>query len=401
MQKKNVLFNLIGSVSDKGLPIIVSAFLTRFMTPFDYGQWSLFFAFLLISYSMTGTPLLTMFARKFFSYLPEEHKMYLYFYPLLIFTFLISLLIYYSFFSNFKTASFLEPLAIIAMTFYLYLGLYFRYKGQDKQYMTHSIFRLVVFVLIIVFCLLQYGTISYLWLLIAFLACHIPSFYSCLKYLSCSKRQTIIKNDLKEYAHLTIYGSTTSMVSNVDKLIISGLGFGMGILGYYSFVYSLANIPTIIIEAFKKTMVPIMYKEWSEFNSISKKTKKYLIFIALLLFVVQFILPLITYYTLMYFNLINKVFVQPETIFYIILLSAGCYFFSLYHFINPKFFFNKKSLRLLFIQITCLAVYIIVIFLVEPLLNLKLFFSLKTALLISVTLLTYVMSRYLEKGNNK
>jgi O-antigen/teichoic acid export membrane protein len=397
MAKKPVVYNLIGSTFDKGLPMIVSALLTKFMSPADYGRWSLFFAFLLISFTITSSPLFTIFARKFYTYKESDQKMYIYFYRLLVVVQATSILIYYTFFSSISWISIFEILCIIFMNLYSYIALFFRYKKWDMFYMRHSFYRLIVFSAVLFISILLFKRITYSLLLIAFTVCHIPSFISSFKYLAFPTKNEV-KDDLNEFAHLSIYGFSTSMVSGVDKLIIASLGFNLSFLGYYSFIYALTNIPTVIIEALKQTMTPTMFKEWTKFGKLSLRTKKNLYLICFLLFIIQFSLPQIVYQILVHLKMINAAFVQPESVYFIFLLSIGCYFFSLYHFINPIYFFNKKSLTLLLIQLSCLFAYFIVVRLFKSSLDYKMFLVLKTFLLSSITLFTFMFSRIFIKS---
>lgn len=396
MAKVSVIYNLIGAILDKGLPIIVSALLTKFMSPEDYGQWSLFYAFLLISFAVTSSPLLTLFARKFYTYKADDQRMYIYFYRLLLLLQAISILIYYTFFSLLSYVSIFEIIAIIFMNLYAYIALFFRYKKLEMLYMKHSFFRLLIFAALLLLAIFIFKTISYFILLVSFTLCHIPSFISSFKYLAFPSKEAV-KDDLNEFAHLSIYGLSTSLVSGVDKLIIASLGFSLSFLGYYSFIYALTNIPTVLIEALKQTMTPTMFREWATSGELSKRTMKYLYLIGAFLFVIQLILPQVVYQALVYLKLINVAFIQPESVHYIFLLSIGFYFFSLYHFINPVYFFNKKSLNLLFIQASCLLLYFVLLKLLRTYLNYDMFMILKTLLLTSITLMTFLFSRIIIK----
>jgi O-antigen/teichoic acid export membrane protein len=173
----------------------------------------------------------------------------------------------------------------------------------------------------------------------------------------------------------------------MDKFIIIACGFSLSFLGYYSFIYSLTNTPTIIVEALKKTMNPIMYKELSEQDKLTPKTKKRIYLVLLVLFLVQMTLPVIVYSVLKYLNLINKAFTGPESYAYIYILSIGFFFQGIYHFINPYYFYYKKSGQLLVIQLVCIAVYLFTLLVILGAKNYSNFMWSNSGLLVAITLL--------------
>lgn len=392
MKNKSVFLNLFGSLFDKGLPIFTTAFITKYMSSHDYGLWSLFFAFLLISNTFITSPILTIFSRKFFSLSQGEQKMHIYFYKLLFLLQTICFLIFYLFFKDFTKISVFEICGLLLFNIYSYIGLFFRFKKWDMFYLIHSFIRLLIFSLLILIFIIFNGVLSYAALLISFVICHIPSLIHSLKYIVFKKDDDI--NDLKEFFSLSVYGASTSLVSNLDRFVISFLGFSMSFLGYYSFIYALTNVPTIFVEALKKTMVPIMFKEWSEKGTLSYNTRKYLYRISGLLLINQMLLPYLTYYFLIHFNLVNIDFIRPESLNYIIVLSVGFYFQNLYHFVNPYYFFAKKSINLLVILMLCLGMYLILInFVFRDSLSYISFMYAKSLLLVSVTCLTMIYGK--------
>lgn len=385
MLNKSVVYNLVGSVFDKGLPIIISALLTKFMTTQDYGKWSLLYTFILISNSFSASPILAIFARKFFKYPPDEQKMYLYFFKLVAILQILSLIVYYMFFSPLSYSAFLEIPALVLMNLYAYFALFLRFQGSDLKYMWHSLVRLIVFAAILLVPILILKKVSYSTLIAIFLISHIPSFIKTIKLLAISNESE--KGDLKEFISLSAYGLSTSLVNGVDRFIMIASGYSLSFLGYYSFLYSIGNTPTIIVEAFKKTINPVMYKELSVDGKLSNSTKKNVFIICAILFVVQLTVPTAVYFILKHLNLINPAFIMDKAYIYIYILSIGFFFQGVYHFLNPYYFFFRKSGLLLLIQAICMGVYFLFIKYTSSPLDYSGFMWVKTGLLVSITLL--------------
>lgn len=390
---------MLGSLFDKGLPMIISALLTKYMLPAEYGKWSLFFTFSLISNAFSTTPLLTIFSRKFYFQDQSNPRMYIYFFKLVFLLQAISLGIYYLFFSHFTWVAALEIPAIVCINFYSYLALFFRFKGKDALYLRESLIRFGFFTVVILISIVFFHKVPY-WLLIGtFILCHAPSFVRALTYISLPKESE--NSDVKEFFFLSSYGLSTSLVNGMDKFIIIACGFSLSFLGYYSFIYSLTNTPTIIVEALKKTMNPIMYKEYAENDKISRKTQRTIYLIFAVLFVVQMTVPVSVYFVLHYLNLINKAFTGSESYIYIYILSIGFFFQGLYHFINPYYFFYKKSGQLLTIQIVCIALYLVVLLYVVGAKSYSSFMWTNTGLLAAITILCVVVKNRMEHYRQK
>jgi len=393
------MYNLLGSLFDKGLPMIISALLTKFMTANEYGKWSLFYTFILISYAFSATPLLTVFSRKFYSQDQSNQRMYIYFYKLVFLLQALSLAVYYIFFSPISWTAFLEIPAIICINLYDYLALFFRFKGKDVLYLRESFIRFAFFAAVIAVSILVLHKVPY-WLLIGtFIVSHIPSFFKALTYISLPKSSE--KSDFKEFFFLSSYGLSTSLVNGMDKFIIVASGFSLSFLGYYSFIYSLTNTPTIVVEALKKTMNPIIYKELSEQDKLSSKTKRLIYLIIIALFVIQMTLPVTVYSILRYLNLINKAFMGAESYTYIYILSIGFFFQGIYHFLNPYYFFYKKSGQLLVIQLICIAIYLVVLIYIVGAKSYSNFMWTNTGLLVAITLLCGVVKVKNESNKRK
>ncbi|WP_460692690.1 polysaccharide biosynthesis protein [Mucilaginibacter puniceus] len=209
------------------------------------------------------------------------------------------------------------------------------------------------------------------------------------------------KGDLKEFISLSAYGLSTSLVNGVDRFIMVASGYSLSFLGYYSFLYSLGNTPTILVEAFKKSINPIMYKELSTDGQLSKSTKKNVLAICGILFIVQLTVPAAVYFVLKYLNLINPEFIMDKAYIYIYILSIGFFFQGVYHFLNPYYFFFRKSGLLLLIQAICMGVYFLVIRYISTPLDYSGFMWVKTGLLVSITVLLLLVKNNVNQEEKK
>jgi len=392
--KFSVIYNLLGSLFDKGLPIIISVFLTKYMTVNDYGVWSLFFQFILIINSLCTTPLTTIFSRSFFKNKEENPKIKIFNLKDISLLFLVATILFYSFFAPININILVELPALVCLALYTYLGLYFRFKKEDKKYFLYSLLRLGIFSVGIWMSIFFTGTVSYRNLIILFIVCHIPSLLVSFKNMSFTNNET---KDKKDFYSLAAYGLSTSLVSGLDKFVIIAAGFSINFLAFYSFIYTLTNAPTIIIEALKKTIQPTMYKELSESEKISTNTIKKILIVIFVILIVQFSAPIILFRVLEKLNLINSEFLHvDDTYIFITILSIGAFFQAMYHFINPIQFYFKKSNFLLYIQGVSLVLYMLFVYIFASELHYMSFMWLKTGVLILVTVLTFNHARKLH-----
>lgn len=389
--RKSVIYNLIGSIFDKGLPLIISMLLTRFMSTEDYGKWSLFYTFILVSYAFGASPILTFFSRNYYHQERGKEKMHLYFYKVAIVLQVLCIIAYYLFFAAFTANALLEIPTIICINLYSYLTLFYRFKGMDKVYMMEALKRFLFFAVLVVLIIVFFDRISYTLLIGIFILSHVLSIVKATRLLSFNQQTN--RAELKEFFSLSAYGLTSSMLTGLDKFIIVGAGYGFSFLGYYSFIYTIANTPSIIVESFKKSVNPIMYKDLTEHNKLSSRTKRMIYALLVVLLGCQIILPHVAYSILDYFQLINKEFIHPDAYKHIAILSLGFFFVAIYQIISPYFFFYKKTMQLLIILLLSLLAYVLAAkyFLHAGTMHYEGFMWLKTSLLILITVLCVIV----------
>ncbi len=389
--RKSVIYNLIGSIFDKGLPLVISMLLTRFMSTEDYGKWSLFYTFILVSYAFGASPILTFFSRNYYHQERGKEKMHVYFYKVVIALQVLCIGAYYLFFAAFTANALLEIPTIVCINLYSYLTLFYRFKGLDKVYMTEAIKRFLFFAVLVVLIIAFFGSISYPLLIGMFILSHVLSIIKASRFLSFNQQSN--RGELKEFFSLAAYGLTSSMLTGLDRFIIIGAGYGFSFLGYYSFMYTIANTPSIVVESFKKSVNPIMYKDLTEHNKLSARTQKMIYGLLVVLLGLQIVIPALLYYFLDRFQLINKHFVHPDAYKHIAILSLGFFFVAIYQIISPYFFFYKKTMQLLIILLLSLLGYVLATkyLLHAGAVNYEGFMWLKTSLLILITVLCVIV----------
>nr|WP_315401946.1 oligosaccharide flippase family protein [uncultured Sphingobacterium sp.] len=389
--KKSVIYNLLGTIFDKGLPLLISLLLTKFMSSEDYGRWSLLYSFILIAYAFGAAPVLTFFSRNYHNYSIENRRMYLYFHWWVILIQVVSVLIFYLFFIDFSSAALLEITTIVCLNMYSYIALFYRFNGQDSKYLRESFSRLIIFAVSVFVYVYIYGNIPYLVLIGIYVASHFPSLIRSFKFISIRYEKE--EGGLKEFFLLSAYGLASSLITSLDRFIIIGLGLGFSFLGYYSFIYTIANTPAVIVEAFKKAVNPTMYKDLSNNGKLSDQTKKTMLYVLLILFFMQLFVPSFIYYILSDFELINKDFINKNSYFLIGILSFGLFFVAIYQMISPYYFFFKKTKELLIILIACLGIYvgIVLSFFKWGKIDIETFSYSKTILLCLITMASLVI----------
>jgi hypothetical protein len=164
----------------------------------------------------------------------------------------------------------------------------------------------------------------------------------------------------------------------------------------------LTNSPTIIVEAMKKSIQPKMYKELAEKNTISRKTLIQILTALSFILVIQVIVPCIMFYLLGVLNLIHEDFMAIKNSYYFIsILSLGFFFQAIYHFINPVHFYYKKSMLLFYVQMSCMIIYVIILYFFSSWFDFEKFMWLKSLILILVTLVCFVSLKKIKFINLK
>tara|TARA_R110002012_G_scaffold87923_1_gene217063 strand:- start:1325 stop:2524 length:1200 start_codon:yes stop_codon:yes gene_type:complete len=393
--------NLLGTFLDKGMPLIIGILLSKYMSSESFGTWSLFYQFLLIVNLIATSPVLGFFSRYFFqSSYDDKSVMIIYNYAFVFLIFVFSFIIFYGFFQPFTRVSLLEILSLLGFTSYIYYTLYLRFIKEDLKYVLSALLRITVLIVIIAIGYYISGIITYELLITAFCLSHVISLIQALRKYQLKKKYARI--ELREFLSLSIYGISSSTVNGSDKFIILALGNSKAFLGIYSYFFTIASAPNLLVEAFKKIYTPAQFKEYSEQGELSSKTKKGIVTFLVIFTFIQLIGPIILYRVLRYLNLVNAEYMAVENIDYLLLMfSFGLYGFSIYHFINPYLIYFKKTYLMTLSLSASFIIYLLFLYFGDNSNNLFFLALSKTVMLISVTVLTFFCSKYFVKTHFK
>lgn len=389
---KQIVYNFFGSLFDKLLPLIVTAFLTKFISVQDFNNWHLFYQYLIFNSVIPLSTITTRFSRLFYE--SEENKMSFDNYGISILVFVIITVIYL----QLTNTSFIliQLLCVVSAALYGYFTHYLRFSLKDNLFLKYSAFRFFFFLLFILIFALN-SKISFLELLISLFVSTVPFLFIMLKHVKKSK--FYVRKFLKEDITLLGYGVSSSSINGADRFVIGYfLTTSSSFIGFYSIAYTIANLPTLVTEAIKKTLNPIIYKELSESGKVADKTKLNVLFYFFIISVVQFIFPFVGVYILEYLNLINPDIIQGRSLYTaVIILSVGLVFHAFYQIITPIYFFYQKSIYLLCFQAVSFLVYLIIISL--NYLNEMVYYISNSIMLIMIFIFTLFMGNILFKRN--
>ncbi|WOI24021.1 lipopolysaccharide biosynthesis protein [Nonlabens ulvanivorans] len=392
--------NLLGTFLDKGMPLIIGILLSKYMSSESFGTWSLFYQFLLIVNLIATSPVLGFFSRYFFqpSY-DDKSVMIIYNYAFVFLILVFSFIIFYGFFQPFTRVSLLEILSLLGFTSYIYYTLYLRFIKEDLKYVLSALLRIIVLIVIIAIGYYISGIITYELLITAFCLSHVISLIQALRKYQLKKKYARI--ELREFLSLSIYGISSSTVNGSDKFIILALGNSKAFLGVYSYFFTLASAPNLLVEAFKKIYTPTQFREYAEGGKLSSRTKKGITAFLLVFGFIQLAGPLILYRLLLFLNLVNVEYITVENVEYLLLLfSFGLYGFSIYHFINPYLIYFKKTLFMTFSLAIAFVIYLLFLYFGEDSNDLFYLAICKSVMLVSATILTFICSKLFIKKSH-
>ena len=350
---KKFIYNSIGSLFDKSNILLITVLIAPVISPKDFGLWSITYQFILISSVLVSGFNEILFQRNFFK---KKFDGIIIFNPIYSISIIIlSVIIYYFFIKS--DLIIYESVILIFFISFNYLALFYRLKNNDKNYLFISFVRLLIFSTgIYIF----YDSLSFIHIVLSFLFSLLPSFVLFIKNIDFK----IIDVKFKEIFFLSIYAFSSALFFGFDKFVILGYGFSLDFLGYYSLVLSISLIPNSLVEIFKKTYAPFIYKELSERDKLfTSKYKKNIYPVLIILFLFQLILPFLFVKFYSYFNLIsNEYLLFDDILIDVLLISFGLAVFNNFHFLNPIFFHFKKENLLIFSNFTILIIYLLFLF---------------------------------------
>lgn len=357
----NLFSNIIGAIFDKSLTLIIAFFLTKFLTNEDYGLWSQYLQFILICSATLISPIQLFFSREFFKDKTKPLKLYnssilgviLLFFCLIVFIFYNELL------SGFVIVEML--ISVILFIAYRLNASYLRFKKKDVLYTKLSLLRFFLFLSVISYFIFFKKNIKYEELVHSFLIAHIPFIFSFKNNLFISLK--LDKSNIFEFFRLIIYGIFTSLLSGIDKIIVTKAGYSYEELSYYAYALAIASIPLFFTEGIKQYVQPMLYKDLSNKGDYSKGTIKKIVKFVFVLFLLQMTLPFISYEILKVFKLVNITYINTGEFYWLLsLFSLTFCVHSVYHFVNPYMFFYDKSIYLLILQVCSIFIYTFFVF---------------------------------------
>jgi len=322
--------------------MILSVLLTHYFSKESYALWSLFFQFMLFSDAIVMSPTLSIFSR--LHHFSNKNMLTFYQIKLSLAALILSSLFYYSFFSLNNKFFTLEIATLLTYFLYNYVSIFLRFSGNDIKYFFISLFKLLIFGVSFIWIKSNYSQIEYSFMLKLFFISHLLVIIPFIFILNFKKTKED-NSTTNEFLNLSVYGASSGAVNGLDKFLISGLNLPIQFLATYSLIYSVVTIPNIIIEAFKKSLLPMMFKDYSEKKGkLRKKSKSKIKYSIIIISISQLIAPTFIFYFFSKYEIINNEYLDYQNIIVsIIILSIALTIFSYYHFINPIIIFFKKT----------------------------------------------------------
>ena len=369
--KKRLLANIIGATLDKSLPLIITIILTNYMSQETFGIWTQYFQIVIIISSVIVSPLTLFFSREF--YLKSNEKLQIYNGSIISVIFILTFFLIKFLLNDLINGSYLIELVLIIFLFIIYslYGTYLRYIKKDIKYASYAFFRAALFGVTIFIFIIYNKELSFALLVHAFVVAHLPFIFKIKKHFKFHWK--VDKKTINEFLRLMFYGTCASLLSGIDKLIVTKAGYTYEDLSFYAYALAFAGLPSFLIEAVKQYMSPKLFHDLSKYGYYSKQTIFLLVKFILALIVLQFILPVYSYRVFDFLNLVNQNFIREDEFFILLnILNIGFSFHIVYHFLNPYMFFYDRSIYLLFLQLISITSYSILIFSTDSLSDLKL-----------------------------
>lgn len=361
---KSYTYNLFGTIFDKGLILIVAFIFTTYIPLSVFGSWSLFLHFIIIGSGIIISPSMNLFSRLYYKDKEYENKLIIKYNSLVLFIFLIFLILYASFYVHNLNLLLLQIVCMAAFMTYNYYSLSLRFKNNNRSYFFISGMRFFIFCVTgtVVICI--NGELNLIWLLLSFLFATLIIILPVFKQFSLQKVK--IKNLFNdEIITLMFYGLAITFLNSVDKFAID-LKSGELILGSYSYVVAIATASNVVVEFLKKVHVPKLFRGYSENGVINYHFTNTLKIQLIALFALQVILPFIIIWLLDLFRGSQNPYLDFEWLYCVVFIQGLSFaIYSLYHFINPKFIYLKKTNLMITGVLISTVIYVFMIFLLK------------------------------------
>ena len=361
---KSYTYNFFGTIFDKGLILVVAFIFTTYIPVSVFGFWSLFLHFIIIGSGIIISPSMNLFSRLYYKDKEYENKLIVKYNSLILFLLLIFLVLYSSFYVQNLNLILLQMACMIAFMMYNYYSLSLRFKNENRSYFIISGKRFFIFCIVGAVVIYINGELNLIWLLLSFLISTLFIIIPVYKQFSFQKIR--IKNLFKdEIITLMFYGLATTFLNSIDKFAID-IKSGEFMLGSYSYVVAIATASNVIVEFLKKVHVPKLFRGYSENGTVNYLFPNTLKIQLIGLFALQLILPFIIIWVLDLFRGGQNPYLDFEWLYYVVFVQGLSFaIFSIYHFINPKFIYLKKTNLMIVGILISTVIYILLIFLIE------------------------------------
>lgn len=357
----NLYANVFGAILDKSLTLLIAFFLTKYLTKEAFGLWTQYLQLILICAATLISPVQLFFSREFFKDKSKPLKLFN-FGALMIVLFLLGLIVFL-FYKELLLLNFIVIEMLISTFLYVVYRLnssYLRFNKKDILYAKLSLLRFAIFLTTIFIFWLNEEDITYEQLVHAFFIAHLPFVLSLRKNIEISFK--INKTNILEFFRLMVYGIFTSLLSGIDKIIVTKAGYSYEELSYYAYALAIASIPSFFIEGVKQYLQPMLYNDLSSAGGYTRKSVKRIVKFVLIIFFIQITLPFLSFEILKFFKLVNQAYINTNEFYWLLgWFSFTFCIHTIYHFVNPYMFFYDKSVYLLILQVFSILIYVFLV----------------------------------------
>lgn len=356
-------------VISKLIPFFAMPFLTRYLTPDDYGQFAMFNVFMGISSVFVGLSIQGVINTNFFKMDKESLSrfisnclfiIFVSFFVILVIVLMCSHVIYLKFNIELKW----QIIALLSAMFNIITGINLSLWTIEKKPIKFGVYNIsqATFQSSLVLCLIIVFGMDFKGQIIgAFCGYFLFGLLSLfvLKsrgYICFGINVTYIKEALRFGIPLIPHALSGWIISAFDRLVIGNM-LDMKSVGIYSVAFQFGTIMSLLVQAFNRSYIPELFKFLSKEQGIDKKIIvvkfSYICFIVFPIFSV--ILGTVLKYFMIFYLGSNFVESSKYVVFVCLAFSfSGCY----YVVVNYIFYFKKTS-RLSFLTFVGAVFYMV------------------------------------------
>lgn len=345
---KNSSGNLVGTLFDKALTIIVSLVLINKVSPVDYVKWGLMMTYIVLVNTI-------LFSKVHLDFYKDRNRpiphnwLHIYNTKWILFGIIVIGILNFNINKTFLEYI-IEFFVFITYPLYEYFSVSIRYRNLSMEYAKNAVFKFLIFGFIVSFEW-YFDLLNYLNILFAFFISIVFILSTGIKRISFQKFSRLNYSDIWPTFTIAAYGLTSGIIGGFEKILGANLGYSPQSMSTIILISTYASIPSLFVEAAKKTITPLKFKLLAKEIHIAQE-KNYFIKIFLILLALQLTFPLFIFYFADKINFYSEELFTTRNYSLIFIYSCGLCFYVYYHFFNPYYFFNDKVYILLFIQIS-------------------------------------------------